>query len=617
MRTIHGYTGKILRIDLTQGKISEEETSRDLAEKYVGGSGFGARYLYDEVRPGTGWDSPDNRLIIAGGPAAGTKVAGSGSCSIVSKGPMTNLAGTSQANGYFGAFLKLSGYDAIVIHGKSPELVYLSISDGKTELREAKHLQGKGSYETEDALKEALGKPKEYSVLSIGPAGENRVRFAMINGDKGHIASKNGLGAVMGSKNLKAVAVCRGKNKVQVKDSEKLLLFRKKLFENAKNTRGGSLSKWGTQRSFDPLRVTGQLPVLNYTTSVFPEDDQMNTEYIRTHYNLRPAPCWACGMHHCHWVKVTEGPYKGVEGEEPEYESVAAWGPQIGNQDMGAVVMLADLTDRLGLDVNESGWVIGWVMECYEKGILTREQIGGLDMKWGNVEAVREMLIRISRREGFGGLLAEGVKRASEEIGGEAPNLGVYTMKGSTPRGHDHRGRWYELFETCVSSTSTLEFSGGSVPTQVFGWPPVGISFSPWEIPASAARINGWFLFLDSLVLCRFCAVDPELTARTVNAITGWDLDPEGILRIGKRIANQLRIFNLRHGLDVSAEMPSPRYGSTPVDGPNQGKSIMAYWEFMKENYYEAMGWDKETGVPHDHTLQALGLEDLKSCTEE
>ncbi len=253
-----------------------------------------------------------------------------------------------------------------------------------------------------------------------------------------------------------------------------------------------------------------------------------------------------------------------------------------------------------------------WAMECYEKGIISRDQIDGIDLRWGNVEAVKQLLIKISQREGIGRLFAGGVKRASEAIGGEAPAIGVYTMKGATPRSHDHRSRWHELFDTCVSSTSTLEISGGySLPVKSFGWPDLEQSFSHADISIACARINGWYLLLDSLVLCRFCAVDPGLTAATVNAVTGWELDTDQILIIGKRIANRLRMFNLLNGLDISTEKPSQRYGSTPMDGPHKGKGIMDNWSLMIKNYYREMGWEVHTGKPLAETLISLGLEEL------
>jgi len=311
-------------------------------------------------------------------------------------------------------------------------------------------------------------------------------------------------------------------------------------------------------------------------------------------------------------MKVTDGPYKGQEGEEPEYEQMVAWGPLISNKDPGAVVMLSDLTDRLGMDANEAGWVVAWVMECYEKGILTKSDLDGLDMTWGNVEAVRELLLKISRREGIGDLLAEGVMRASQKIGGEAPNLGVYVLKGSTPRGHDHRARWSEVLETCCSATgSTQSLAPVCSADEFFGLPPFPHIFSPWEVAASNAKMDGWYTFIDSLVMCRFITMSPPLTMDCVNAVTGRGMTLNDAMVIGKRMIAQLRLFNLRHGLDTALEVPSPRYGSTPVDGPAKGIPIMKHFHWMKSFYFEVAGWDPATGKPLPHTLRKLGLERL------
>ena len=369
--------------------------------------------------------------------------------------------------------------------------------------------------------------------------------------------------------------------------------------------------KWGTGGGFSGHAQAGSLPVRNYTTNVFPEHEQMNGQYLRTHFEHRDKPCWACGMIHTKYMKVTEGKYTGYEGEEPEFESMVAGGPQIGNKDPGALVKLSDITDRLGLDINEAGWVVGWVMECYEKGLLTRNDLDGLDMEWGNIDATQTLLEKISRREGVGDFLAEGVLRASAKVGGEASGLAVYVRKGSTPRGHDHRAMWSELLDTCVSATGSIQSSAFLVPGAYFGQPPVTNPFSPWEVAGSNAMLDGWFIFLDSLPICRFIAVNPQLTVNSVNAITGRDFTLADVQTIGRRIINQLRVFNLWHGLDSALEVPSPRYGSTPIDGPARGKGIGQYFDWMKRFYFQLMGWDPATGQPLPHTLKALGLEKL------
>jgi aldehyde:ferredoxin oxidoreductase len=364
---IGGYLGKVLRVDLSKGQMSVEELKESFIEKWVGGVGFGARYLYEEVPASVEWLDAENRMIWTTGPLAGSGVYGAGTFNIAAKGPMTNLAGCSQANGYFGAYLKFSGFDGIIFQGKAPELVYLCIKDGKAELRDARNLAGKDLFEMEDAIRAELGvKGKQISVYGIGPAGENLVRHASVGGDNGHFAAHNGLGAVLGSKNVKAVVTYRGKTNFAIKDTERLKKANLAMFEHAKTF--GPFYKWGTGGGFSAIHDMGALPVRNYATNLFPAHEKMNGQYMRTHYKIKSQPCYQCHVAHVKEVEVTEGPYKGFVGEEPEYEQLAAWGPQIGNTELGAVVMLGREVDRLGIDCNEASWTIGWVMECYEMG---------------------------------------------------------------------------------------------------------------------------------------------------------------------------------------------------------------------------------------------------------
>lgn len=608
---IGGYLGRMLRVELSRGEISTEELNQSFIEKWVGGAGFGARYLYEEVPPGVQWSDPENRLIWTSGPLAGSGVYGAGTFNVAGKGPMTNLAGCSQAMGFFGAYLKFSGFDGIILQGKAPDLVYLWIKDGKAEIRDARHLAGKDVWETEDVIRKELGvKEKEVSVFGIGPAGENRVLYAAVVGDRGHLAAHNGFGAVMGSKNLKAVVAYRGKRNFEVKDPERLKEKNEALFEFAKGF--GPFYQWGTGGGFSALYGIGCLPVKNYTTDIYPEHERMNGQYMRTHFEIKSKPCYMCRIAHVKEVTVTEGPYKGFSGEEPEYELLAAWGPQIGNTDLGAVVMLSNEVDRLGMDCNEASWTIGWLMECYEKGVFSKKDLDGIDMTWGNVEAVRAMLNKIARREGIGDLLAQGVMRASQKIGGEAMDWAIYTMKGCSPRSHDHRGgRWAELFDTCMTNTSTIESTWAGVHTQMVDLPTMTDPFSHEEMSTINAKFNGIRMFDDCLGTCRIASPHPKLQLDCLNAVTGWSLTLEDAFTMGRRIINQLRIFNFRHGMRKEDERPSKRYGSAPVDGPAKGKNIMEKWDWMVENYYTLMGWDLKTGKPLPETLKKLGLEEL------
>lgn len=606
----YGYTGKMLRVDLTRQSISVEHLEPPVIEKWIGGVGIGAKYLYDEVPPGVEWSDPENRLIINTGPLAGSGVYGAATINVVTKGPMTNLAGSSQANGYFGAYMKFSGFDGMIIQGAADHLVYLWLHDGVCEIRDARHLAGKDVWETEDVIREELGvKEKEVSVYGIGPSGEHKVRYAAIVGDRGHLAAHNGMGAVMGAKNLKAVVASRAGQNFPIYDVEKMKDANSRLFEFTKGF--GVVYKWGSGGGFSTLYQAGALPVKNYTTNIFPEHEKMSGQYMRTHFEIKSMPCFKCPVAHVKEVTVTEGPYKGFVGEEPEYELLAAWGPQIGNTDLGATVMLTKEVDRLGLDCNEASWAIGWAMECFEKGVFTARETDGLDLSWGNIEAVKELLGRISRREGYlGELLADGVMRASRKIGGDAASWAIYSKKGCAPRSHDHRGggRWSELFDTCVTNTSTIECTWGGVHPQLVDVAPIEDHFSHDELPAFFGRYNGIRLFDDCLGTCRFASPHPKLVLECFNAVTGRDLALKDAFTVGRRVINLMRAFNFRHGMKAEDEWPSERYGSIPVDGPAQGKNILEKWPKMLAEYYRQMGWDEQTGKPLPETLEQLGI---------
>jgi aldehyde:ferredoxin oxidoreductase len=602
------YTAKVLRINLLNNQIHDEEIDDSILRKYIGGLGVGAKFLYDEVRPEAEWDDPENLIIFGTGPLNGTRVAGSGAFCVVTKGCLTNGATSSQAMGYFGAFLRLSGFEMIVLKGVAKEWCYLYIHDGKVELKDATHMVGRDTWETEDLIKSEIGKKKhQSSVFSIGPAGENLVKFAAIVGDRGHVAAHNGVGAVMGSKKIKAVVAARGNRVIPVNDKERLSSLNKQMIDIGKNKdqATAAIYKWGTSFLFPMHIKTGVLPVKNLTTNLFSDYYKFAGEYYRERFKMRPLPCWACPANHCNIVEVTEGPYKGYVGEEPEYECMAAWGPIIGQTDPGAAVMLSNTADRLGLDSNEAGWLIGLVMECYEKGILKIDAMDGLDMTWGNAEATKEMLIKIAKRDGFGDLLAEGVMRAAQRIGGKAPDLGVYLMKGLAPRGHDHRAKWHEMLDTATAGTGTYET----------GPMPVDDHLSPSKVVDMVAR-KKVRSFVDSLVVCAFptmtmLANEISHLVEMLSAVTGWDFSKEEALTMEMRVVNLLRVFNIRHGIGPEVEIPSAKYCSAPVDGPVKGKSIRPHWDNMLDDYYKQMGWDRQTGKPFPDTLKKVGLESI------
>ncbi len=610
----NGYAGKILRVDLGSERLTEEVLSEAELKKWVGGTGFGAKYLYAEVPPGVQWNSPENRLIVASGPLGGTRMGGSGTISIVTKGPLTNGAVATQANGFMGAYMKFAGYDAVIFEGAAKRWVYLYMHDGKAELKDAQHLLGKNTWETEDAIKAELGYAERgMSVFCVGPAGENLVKFAGIFGDKDHVAGHNGSGAVMGSKRLKAFCAARGRGAVAVADPDGLAQAVDKIWEQIQaNPITKRIFDWGTGGNYqgaDQRIVTGTLPTKNYTTNLYPETRLMTAQYSREHHDVRLSPCWACRMNHLWMVTFREGPYKGLTVEDPEYEMWAACGPLVGNTDPDEALVLANLLTLLGLEGNESGFLLSMVIELYEKGFLNQEDTGGLELKWGNTKAMKTLLERIARREGaFANVLAEGTYRAAEALGPAAKEFGIYTMKGHSPRGHDHRAMWREMFDTATSDIGTYQASYiGPEDPDTHALKNI---FSPEEVSTHTARAKGRRQFEDMLGTCCFCTRMPlKMVLEAFNAATGWNFVPKDAHDVGFRSANVFRAFNLRHGLTVALERPSPRWASAPVDGPAKGVSILPHWDNMLDNYYKEMGWDRKTGRPYPETLKALGLD--------
>jgi len=601
---VPGYAGKFLRVDLSIERVSEVVFDEETLRKHLGGTGIGVKILYDEVSPKVSWSDPSNRVILASGPLGGTTIPGTGTFSLVTKGALTGGCTSCQANGLFGAYLKFSGYDGIVIQGAAKRWLYVYVKENEAELREASHLLGRDNYEVVDLIKKETGK-KDTSVVSIGPAGEHLCLFAGVFSDKAHSASHNGPGAVLGSKKLKAIVVSRGNRRVEVRHPDRVRTVADTVRENALKFRGtvggvynGHISRRGT------------LPIKNYTTNIWNISDEDVKKFseptMRERYKPRPNPCWACPATHSTIMMIPEGSYVGEEIDEPEYEQLAAMGSVIDVKNVDSASMLSSLVDRLGFDVNETGWLIGWVMECYERGLLTKQDVDGLEMNWGNVEATKQLLYMIAHRQGIGDTLANGVMRASLKIGGEAAKAAIYTLKGNSPRGHDHRTSWGEMFDTAVSNTGTIETL-----TALSAVPPYSAGAgNPHGTTEGVALTKGITVFIDSLGNCRFpSGANHALLTEAVNAVTGWNLSLEETKKVGLRAVNLMKVFNLRTGITKDLDAPSERYGSTPVDGPSKGISIKPHWDTMLRNYYLLMGWDEETGKPLPETLRKLDLE--------
>lgn len=619
MVKLGGYMGKILRVDLTNERITAEPLPDEATlRKFLGGSGLGIKLLYDEVPAGVEWSDPANRLIWLTGPLSGSKAPGSGQYAVATRGPLTDLFVASHCNGFFGARCKSAGYDAIIVQGAAKKWVYLYVHDDVAELRDAAHLRGKDIWETQELLPKEVGE-RQASVSCIGPAGENLVKYACIGSDRGHVASTNGVGAVMGSKKLKAI-VAHGKAPLPIHDKARFNALVKDWWEQAgASTWGFLIPMLGTNGQLSATYGMGMGPVRNLTGYEWPENEKFDGAGLRAYYNGKARPCYACRFAHCHEIELKSGPHQGAVVEEAEYEGTQAFSCQIGNMaDVDAAEWLNNVNDRLGMDLKEQAWVMGMAMECYNKGLITKKDTGGIDLTWGNVEGVEAMLNKIAHRDGFGDVLAEGVMRAALKIGGDAPKFAVYTHKGNGPHMMDPRALWSISFGMAVTEMGAGPASDmgdlGDLPQKLGLSSDANVldptmAFDADFVPRTQAAMARRGHFIDSLGVCMFVSGVPWTTvADTISAVTGWDFTWQEGAAAGERSLNLMRAFNIRHGMTREDNSVSPRILEPPVGGPVQGITVAPKWDEMLDTYYDLNGWDKQ-GRPLPETLKRLELE--------
>jgi aldehyde:ferredoxin oxidoreductase len=603
----YGIKGKTLRINLSDQSIKEEELSIEYLLSYIGGDGLGARILYDEVPPGIEALDPENRLVFAAGPLVGTKAQSACLHSVITKSPTTGFTIiNSHACGYWGPRLKFSGFDAIVFEGRASNPAYLYITQGKAEIRDAGHLWGLGAWATDDQIRKELGMDS-LSIDAIGEAGENLIRIACIVSDKHHIASRGGVGAVMGSKNLKAVVV-QGDENLALADPETFRELSRQWRKANMESGGGKLrAEFGTAGALELIHSFGDLPTRNFTTGIFPEYRKLTGQEIIEKYLYKQETCWSCSLAHNKKLKFETS--KGVEIHEmPEYECLAAWGSNIGSSDVLGATYCTDACDDHGLDSLEASTAISMVMECVEKGILSKGDLGGIDLRFGNWEAALETIHNIAKKEGIGEVLAEGAIRAAERIGGGAENF-VPHVKGMAIPQHDFRGLWGYALQYAVGSAGPSH-EGGPGGQEMAG------QLKRMSIEGKAkAVIEGQKtrFFYNNIGVCQFgtIGVPLELMVQALNAAVGEKFSIEEIKKISLRCANLRRAFNIRHGLRTEDDTLSPRLLQPPPDGPSKGSLIQI--KPMVREYYQRMGWDEKTGKPLRTTLKDLGLEDVIS----
>lgn len=610
-----GYLGKILRVNLSKSKITTEEFKEEVQKKYLGGSGLAAKILYDELKPGIDPLGPENKLVFATGPLTGTRVPSSGRHLIAAKSPLTGIWGEATSGGFWGAELKFAGFDAIVVEGKSEKPIYLWIKNGEAELKDAGKIWGKNVYQTEDIIRESLGDSK-IIVSSIGPAGEKLVKIACIMNDKDRAAGRCGLGAVMGSKKLKAIAV-RGTQEIPVEDPEKLNENAKKFREALKaNFMVEGVTNQGTNSATASLNMMGTLPTQYYREGVFDQADKIDGNALQQITTKRFA-CYgcpvACGRGH---VEVKTGPYAGTAGAGPEYETVAAFGSLCMNSELGSIVKAGIICDQLGIDTISAGNIVAFAMECYEKGILTDKETEGLKLNWGNHEALVKLVEKMGMKEGIGETLSEGVRNASKKLGKGSEKFAMHVKGLETPlhepKGYKGLGLGYA---TSNRGACHLRPAPQLVEMLAMARPELGFDkvAGAYDVEGKGYVIKGLQDFkttVDSLVLCSFIydlyAYLPNESAEMVTAATGYEMEVGELVKIGERIFNLKRLFNVREGVSRKDDtLPKRFLEEKTTKGPTAGQTVEL--EPMLNEYYAARGWD-DNGIPTKKKLSELGL---------
>ena len=622
---MYGTTGKVLRVDLTTATWEVETLSEDFYRLYPGGKALAGYILLNEMPAHIDPLAPENVLVIANGLLTGAPVSTATRYTVSARSPLTMGYGESEAGGFWGPELKMAGFEAIVVKGRASKPVYLWIKDGGVELREASHLWGQQTAPVQAAIRAELGDEK-IRVLQIGPAGENLVRFAGISNDLRHFNGRNGLGAVMGSKNLRAIAV-RGSTRYQnlARDPQALMALGRSLSKRVKdNPLSWGLQNTGTPGLVDPLNASGMLPTRNFMQGVFEQVDEIKWEVYERELLTARRSCYACAVRCKREVQVDGAPsaYGG-----PEYESIGSLGPNCDVGDLAAIAKANELCNAYMLDTISTGMTISFAMECFEHGLLTLEDTGGLDLRFGNAEAMLTLIEQIARREGLGDLLAEGSRRAAEKIGGEAPYFAIH-VKGQElpmhePRGKTNVGIGYAISEigadhlvaahdTMLSNAEALAFKNAR---------PLGITN-----PQPARSLNDekmrQFYVLEKVTslekVIGYCFFGPAPRSyilmgevvESVNAVTDWNLTLADLLEIGERATNLARVFNAREGFTREDDTLPERLFGPLENGPLAGVS------YPRDEFaaaltvlYSLKGWHPATGMPTPERLAALGLD--------
>jgi aldehyde:ferredoxin oxidoreductase len=611
-----GYAGKIAWIDLSKEHVEIKDLDEGVARKYLGGKGLGAYLLYTHFKPHTDPLDAGNMLIFVTGPLVGTTFPAVSRSGVITRSPLTGTFLDSYSGGVFGPQMKWAGLDAMVITGKAADPCYILVEDGKVGIRPAGDLWGLSTSEAEKRLKAAHAKDgkERMSVAAIGPAGERLVRFAnIINEKRAH--GRGGAGAVMGSKSLKAVVV-KGKGGVRLADEARFKeidrLCRRKTAEHPLSGKGKVFPRMGTMMTVELTQKTGTLPTRNWQENTFEHAERIDGEAFLK-YAVQPRACYACPIGCSRDTKTTIGG-KEYMTEGPDYETMYSFGSNCGIADPAVVIAADKLCDDYGMDSISCGVTVGFAMECYEKGLIPEKETGGIDLRFGNGEALLEAIHLIAKKQGLGELLSQGVKRVSEQVTGSA-SFAMH-VKGLELPGYDPRGMKGQGLSYALSDRGGCHVRSNTLRTELLGLPKP-IDRYAYDDKAQMVRdLQLAYATYDCIIACLFgaFAVTPADYAEAVSAVTGWDMTEGELRTVAERAWNLSRLFNVREGFTRAHDtLPERLFSEGSTAGPSKGQIVdRGAFEKMLDEYYEIAGWDKETGAPLNETLKALGIKEIR-----
>ncbi len=609
---MHGYSGRMLNVDLSSGQATIETFDESFARDYLGGNGFAIRLLYERLAPGIDPLGPENMIVFAVGPVTDTLVPGATRCCAGTKSPLTGLFFDSTFGGMFAVTQKRAGFEAIIISGRAPDPVYLLLHEEGAEIKAASDLWGKNTYDTNMTIRSQEGDGVE--VLSIGPAGENLVRFACAvhNWEKSRdgVAGRGGLGAVMGSKNLKAVAV-KGNRKTTMANPGAIKALLGDVREQM-NVGTASLKKYGTTILVNIINKIGALGVRNLQTEVYDKADAISGETYKEAYFEKDTTCFKCPVACGKDFHVQEGEFAGTRWKMPEYETIYALGSMLDNSNKASIVKANELCDQLGMDTISLGVTLSFAFECFEKGLLSRERLGR-DLRFGDYHTILDLIEATAHRRGPGDLLAEGSARLAKQLGEEAKKY-LYAVKGLELPAHSAR-----VLKGMSIGYATATRGGSHHDTRpTLQYATDHDNTTPEGKPEFAIKTQHFTAVGDSMTQCRFVSergfggMLNEFYPRMINAVTGWDMSLEEVERVGERIWNLERAFNVREGVRRSQDVLPYRVMHEPVpEGMHKGMYCPPEeLDSMLDAYYALRGWTPE-GIPSRGKLQTLGLASL------